>query len=84
MPEVSLSAEKVKKQGIAATHVRVHLDPAAPTFIKIYDPHNTGSSCGSGPVPIPPRWILSRIQPTLIADDYLRAAEEILTAEGLP
>ncbi len=30
VPEVSLSAEKVKKQGIAATHVRVHLDPAAP------------------------------------------------------
>ncbi|MGB8148645.1 MAG: hypothetical protein WCF00_09710 [Azonexus sp.] len=44
-------------------------DPAAPSFIKIYDPHNTGSSCGSGNVPIPPRWILSRIQPTLIADN---------------
>jgi len=44
-------------------------DPAAPSFIKIYDPHNTGSSCGSGDVPIPPRWILSRIQPTLIADN---------------
>ena len=44
-------------------------DPASPSFIKIYDPHNMGSSCGSGGVPIPPRWVLSRIQPTLIADN---------------
>lgn len=43
-------------------------DPAAPTFVKIYDPHNTGSSCGSGGTPIPPRWVLSRIQPTQIVD----------------
>lgn len=44
-------------------------DPACPTFIKIYDPHNLGSSCGSGGVRIPPRWVLSRMQPALIADD---------------
>lgn len=30
LPEVTLTAEKVKKQGIAATHVRVHLDSSVP------------------------------------------------------
>lgn len=30
VPEVFVSAERVKKQGIAATHVRVHLDQSAP------------------------------------------------------
>ena len=44
-------------------------DPASPSFIKIYDPHNLGSSCGSSGVRIPPRWVLSRIQPMLIEDN---------------
>lgn len=30
LPEVAFSSEKVKKQGFAATHVRVHVDPAFP------------------------------------------------------
>lgn len=43
-------------------------DREHPAFIKIYDPHNLGSSCGSGGVRIPPRWVLSRMQPSLIVD----------------
>ncbi|MDP2143753.1 MAG: 3'-5' exonuclease [Gallionella sp.] len=44
-------------------------DPERPALIKIYDPHNLGSSCGSGGVRIPPRWVLSRMPPTLIVDE---------------
>ena len=43
-------------------------DREYPTFIKIYDPHNLGALCGSAGVPILPRWVLSRVQPTLIED----------------
>lgn len=35
-----------------------------PSFIKIYDPHNLGSVCGSSSLPPPlPGWVLSTIQP---------------------
>ena len=44
-------------------------DPASPSFIKIYDPHNLGTLCGSSGVRTPPRWVLSRVPPTLVADD---------------
>lgn len=44
-------------------------DPEHPSFIKIYDPHNLGSSCGSSGVRIPPRWVLSRVPPALIVDE---------------
>ena len=44
-------------------------DPAQPSLIKIFDPHNLGSSCGSCGYKIPPRWVLSRIKPTRIEDD---------------
>ena len=44
-------------------------DTEHPSFIKIYDPHNLGSSCGSSGVRIPPRWVLSRIPPALIVDE---------------
>ena len=44
-------------------------DTEHPAFIKIFDPHNLGSSCNTSGVRIPPRWILSRIQPSLIVDD---------------
>lgn len=44
-------------------------NPEKPEFIKIYDPHNLGSSCGSSGTRIPPRWVLSRIQPEEIKDD---------------
>jgi len=35
----------------------------APTYIKIFDPHNLGVSCGYSEKPPLPGWILSRIQP---------------------
>ncbi len=38
-------------------------DKAAPTFIKVFDPRNMGSSCGWGGAPILPYRIISRIQP---------------------
>lgn len=40
-----------------------------PTFIKIFDPHNLGSSCSCSATPIPPRWVLSRMKPERIEDD---------------
>ena len=48
----------------------VYVDnPAEPTLIKVYDPNNLGSSCGSSGLKIPPRWILSLERPTRIEDD---------------
>lgn len=44
-------------------------DPDQPAFIKIFDPHNLGHSCGSSGMRIPPRWVLSRMQPVLIVDE---------------
>ncbi len=43
----------------------VYVDNAdEPHFIKIYDPNNLGSSCGSAPGgPPPPGWVLSTIAP---------------------
>lgn len=34
-----------------------------PSLIKIYDPNNLGSSCGSSKTPHPPGWIMSRLPP---------------------
>jgi len=34
-----------------------------PRLIKIYDPNNLGSSCGSSKNPPPPGWIMSRVPP---------------------
>lgn len=34
-----------------------------PTLIKVYDPNNLGSSCGSSSAPAPPRWILCTARP---------------------
>ena len=44
-------------------------DLEQPTFIKIYDPNNLGSSCGMHRGAYPPRWVLSRLCPARIADD---------------
>ncbi len=38
-------------------------DPQAPAFIKIYDPHNLGVSCGFSDNPPLPGWVLSLIPP---------------------
>lgn len=34
-----------------------------PTYIKVFDPHNLGSACGSSAIPPLPGWILSQMQP---------------------
>ena len=35
-----------------------------PSFVKIYDPHNLGSVCGSSSLPPPlPGWVLSTLKP---------------------
>lgn len=40
-------------------------DMESPSFIKVYDPHNLGSVCGSSSLPPPlPGWVLSRLAPT--------------------
>jgi len=44
-------------------------DLDAPTLVKIYDPNNLGSSCGSSGRAIPPGWILCRMPPEPIATD---------------
>jgi hypothetical protein len=39
-------------------------DLEQPTLIKIYDPNNLGTSCGSGKYKILPGWVMSRIPPS--------------------
>ena len=41
-------------------------DLEKPNFVKIFDPHKLGSSCGSSANPPAPGWILSRVPPTEI------------------
>ncbi|MEJ2575715.1 MAG: hypothetical protein P8106_03255 [Gammaproteobacteria bacterium] len=38
-------------------------DLAAPSMIKVYDPHNLGMVCGSSANPPLPGWVLSRLPP---------------------
>ncbi|MHB1567355.1 MAG: hypothetical protein ACYCXG_11710 [Acidiferrobacter sp.] len=40
----------------------------APTFIKIFDPHNLGSSCGSSGLVTLPGWLITRMAPERIDD----------------
>jgi len=42
--------------------------PAEPTFIKIFDPHHLGSSCGSSKNPPAPGWVMSLIPPAPLED----------------
>jgi len=47
----------------------VYVDnPQAPTLIKIFDPHNLGTSCGSSKNPPLPGWVLSRLPPEPLDD----------------
>jgi hypothetical protein len=41
-------------------------DPAAPSLIKVYDPNNLGSSCGSSGYKVTPGWVLSLDPPVEI------------------
>ncbi|MHB8252377.1 MAG: hypothetical protein ACYDEV_01435 [Acidiferrobacter sp.] len=41
---------------------------AEPTFIKIFDPHNLGSSCGSSGMKTLPGWLLTRMPPEPLDD----------------
>jgi hypothetical protein len=43
-------------------------NPEQPTFIKIFDPHNLGVSCGFSTNPPMPGWIMSRIPPKQLED----------------
>jgi hypothetical protein len=38
-------------------------DPAAPAYVKIFDPRAMGSFCSCSQEPTPPRWVLSRRRP---------------------
>lgn len=38
-------------------------DLKQPTFVKIYDPHNLGVSCGYSDNPPLPGWLLTRVRP---------------------
>lgn len=38
-------------------------DPQAPSFVKIFDPNNLGSSCGSSAFPPLPGWTMSKLRP---------------------
>jgi hypothetical protein len=39
-------------------------DLESPSIIKIYDPNNLGTSCGSGKHKILPGWVMSRVAPS--------------------
>jgi len=43
-------------------------DLSAPSFIKIYDPHNLGVVCGFSDNPPLPGWVLSKIKPCNLED----------------
>ncbi len=38
-------------------------DREAPSFVKIFDPNNLGSSCGSSGLRVLPGWVLSQVPP---------------------
>lgn len=43
-------------------------DKVQPNFIKIFDPHNLGSSCGCSGVKTLPGWLLTRMPPETLVD----------------
>lgn len=38
-------------------------DPAAPAFVKVFDPYQMGGACGGSAERVLPRWIFSRLAP---------------------
>ena len=80
LPELPLKGDGLKK-ALAELDTLLHADhdhdycgivyaddPQNPTLIKVYDPNNLGSSCGSSGLRIPPRWILSLEKPAPVED----------------
>ncbi len=45
-------------------------DREKPNFIKIFDPNNLGTSCGTSSTPPLPSWILSKIKPINLPDAF--------------
>ncbi len=43
-------------------------DKVSPTFIKVFDPHNLGSSCGSSGMKTLPGWLITRMPPEPLED----------------
>ena len=75
-PQVTISAEQLQRV-VAGIDAMLHHDHeydycgivytdslVEPTFIKIFDPHQLGSSCGSSGVTVLPSWTLSLLPPT--------------------
>ena len=75
LPDKTATAEEVERF-IAETDALLHRehhhdscgivyadDLASPRMVKIYDPNNLGSSCGTGKHPHPPGWMMSRVPP---------------------
>lgn len=49
-------------------------DLQQPSFVKIYDPHNLGVSCGYSANPPLPGWVLSKLAPCDLASTQVLAA----------
>ena len=48
-------------------------DFAHPTLVKIFDPNNLGTSCGSSMIAPLPGWIMSRSKPVALGDNHVVA-----------
>lgn len=81
VPEMPLVGEDLDKAIselvtlLRREHVEAYLgivyvdDLANPSLMKVYDPNNLGSSCGSCGYPITPGWVFSLQAPQPIASD---------------
>jgi hypothetical protein len=81
VPDVPLAGEELDKAVtelgalLRREHDETYLgivyvdDLANPGMVKIYDPNNLGSSCGSCGHTIPPGWVFSQQRPQAIASD---------------
>jgi len=81
-PQLTLSADKLKyfvqelDQLLHREHDEdycgiVYADNREePAFIKIFDPNNLGTSCGSSGIPPLPGWILSKLKPVDLSSAF--------------
>jgi len=46
-------------------------DFSKPTLVKIFDPNNLGTSCGSSKIPAQPGWVISRDKPAPLGTDVV-------------